>query len=198
MRLFTGCLLSLLFCLSLPADDVTDWIDDGLKAYKAGNSQEAIQSLEYAAQLIRQQKGEKLVGLFPDAPAGWRKLDGETTAMGGAMLGGGTNASISYERDDDSGDSIEISVTTDNPMIGMMSAAFSSPMMMSSSGQKMIKLKGRKAALDYDAGDRSGDINLVIADRVLVSVNGYGVTEEELRDFASGIDLDAIEAAAKE
>lgn len=198
MKHWLVALLILLPGLVTQADDVTDWIEDGLAAYKAGNRQEAIQSLDYASQLIRQLKGEQLETLFPEAPAGWKKEDSNSQSVATAYMGGGTSAGASYRRIDDSGDSIDISITTDNPMIGMLSAAFASPMMMSASGQKLIKLKGHKATLEYEASSREGDINLLIGGKVLVNISGYGVSEEELRDFASRVDFDAIEAAAGE
>ena len=197
MRLLTALLL---FVLALPlwADDVTDWIDDGKKAYTAGNYSEAAQSLEYAAQMIRQLKGESFTEVFPAAPAGWKQQDSEASAVSSSLMGGATSATTSYERERDGMyDSVRISITTDSPMLSMVSMAFSNPMFMSGDGQRMIKINGQKALLDYDASDRSGDIQIVLNQNVLISIDGSGVSEEELRSFATGIDFDKVSEIAE-
>ncbi len=197
MRLLTALLL-LMLVLPLRADDVTDWVDDGLKAYKAGNFSEAAQSLEYAAQLIRQQKGEAFTAVFPKAPAGWTQLDAEGTAVASSLLGGATGATTSYERESEGiYDNVNISITTDSPMLSMVSMAFANPMFMSGDGQRMIKINGQKALLEYDAEDRSGSIQIVLNQNVLVSVDGNGVSEDELRSFAQGIDFDKVSEIAQ-
>ena len=67
-----GALLLLLtaFSQALPADDVTESIDEALEAYKEGEYTEAIESLTYAAQVIGQKKAEQLSAFLPDAIEG--------------------------------------------------------------------------------------------------------------------------------
>jgi hypothetical protein len=178
------------------ADDVTDWIEDGLQAYRDGRNQDAISSLDYASQLIRQQKGAALEELFPAAPAGWTRGESSSVAVGSALMGGGTGASASYERENGEEGGLEISIATDNPMIGMMAMALSNPSMMAASGQKMIKLGSRKAMLEFDANDLAGTVTLLAGDAVLVTIDGYAISEDELRRFAALPDYDAIEKAA--
>ena len=177
------------------ADDVMDWINDGIEAYKSEDYSEAITNLEYAAQLIRQMKGDALTDVMPEPLSGWKQVESEGTAMGAAMFGGATGASARYEK----GDSwCTVELTTDNPMLASISMMFSNPMMLTASGQKLIKLDGEKAALDYDAGDRSGEITAAVADKVLVVVRGGNISEDDLRAYAKGIDFGKIEEIAGE
>lgn len=188
-------LILLLSLLVLPAlaDDVTDWIDEARAAYLAGKHDQAMQHLDYAAQLIRQLKGEKLVAALPAAPQGWTKEDRES-AGGAGYLGGATQAQASYQRQQgEEFSTCSIQIATDNPMLGMMLTAFASPMMLSASGQKLIKVGSQKGALDFNADDHSGTIQVVVGQKVLVTVEGSGLTEEELRAFAASVGYDVIE-----
>ena len=185
-------LLTILASLAIaaPADDVMDWIDDGVTAYKAKDYSEAITNLEYAAQLIRQLKGDALTGAMPSPLSGWKQVESEGTAVGAAMFGGSTGASARYEK----GNSwCDIQITTDNPMLAGMAMMFSNPMMLTASGQKLIKIGGEKAALDYDKDDRSGEITFVIAQNVLVQISGGEISEDDLRAYAKAIDFGKIE-----
>ena len=177
------------------ADDVMDWVNDGIEAYKNKDFSEAITNFEYAAQLIRQMKGEALTDVMPDALPGWKKVESEGTGMGAAMFGGATGANARYEK----GDSwCEIDLTTDNPMLASISMMFSNPMMLTASGQKLIKINGEKFAIDYDDGDRSGEITGAVADKVLAQIRGGNISEDDLRAYAKGVDYDKIEEIAGE
>lgn len=193
MKTWLVAICLLLGALQLRADDVTDWIEDGLQAYKAGNYPGAVESLEYAATMIRQLKGDELSGALPAAPAGWTRTEAGGSAAGAAMFGGGTGASASYERQQgDEWSSVNINVATDNPMLGAMLGAFANPMLMSGQGRRLVKIGGEKASLEFDEEGRSGEITLVIDQKVLVTVSGDGVAEAELREFATAIDYARI------
>lgn len=187
-------LFALLLLQPVLADDVTDWIDEARKAYLAGQADEAVQNLDYAAQLIRQKKGEKLEAALPDAPAGWRKTDSGSAAAGAAYFGGTTGANASYERQEgESYSTCSIAIATDNPMMSMLLASFASPMMLTASGQKLIKVGSNKASLEYEEDEKSGTVQVVVGQKVLVSVSGSGLSEEELRAFAAAVKYDVIE-----
>lgn len=191
-------LLVSLLCAPAMADDVTDWMDEARAAYVAGKSDEAMQHLDTAAQLIRQQKGAKLEAALPAAPEGWTRQESGSSG-GSSYLGGGTAATASYERQvGETFSSCSVNIATDNPMLGMMMTAFASPMILSASGQKLIKVGSQKASLEYDAGDKNGTIQVVVAQKVLVTVEGNGVSEEELRAFAAMVGYDVIEKVAQQ
>lgn len=189
-------ILVALLCAPAMADDVTDWIDEARAAYVAGKSDEAMQHLDTAAQLMRQQKGVKLEAALPAPPDGWTRQEAGSSG-GSSYLGGGTAATASYERQvGEESSSCTVNIATDNPMLGMMMTAFASPMILSASGQKLIKVGAQKASLEYDADDKDGTIQVVVAQKVLVTVEGNGVTEEELRAFAALVGYDVIEKVA--
>lgn len=184
--------LSLLVAVSLRADDVTDALAAAKDAYAAGKFSEAIQSLDYAGQLVRQAKSEQVVKLLPPAPSGWEAEEADDQSAASAFMGGMVSAQREYNRD--SGGHVTIQIQSDSPMLQSFAMVFSNPMMMTASGAKLENLKGQKLAVSYRAADKSGDVKTVIDNRYLVSIEGSDVTRDELLTFARAIDFAKLSA----
>jgi hypothetical protein len=123
----------LLAPLSLRADDVTDAIDEGMSAYKAGNFADAATSLDYAAQLIRQKRSGDFAKALPAAPKGWKAEEGEGTAAMG-MLGGAVTANREYNRENEEvSGHVTINIVADSPMMQGFLMMVSNPMIAASS-----------------------------------------------------------------
>ena len=185
-----GLIALLLFCFPVHADDIEDSIREGLEYYKNGDYTEAAGSLNYAAQLIQQKKGESLQSLLPEPLKGWAADDAESQAMGASMMGGGLTASRHYSRDDSS---VDIQIMTDSPMLQAMMMMFSNPMIAASDGGKMEKINGQKAIVKYQESEQRGDINIVAANRFLITVEGYDVSASDLKAYAAAIDYKKLE-----
>ncbi|HPE59360.1 MAG: hypothetical protein KDI15_12635 [Thiothrix sp.] len=176
--------------VSSMADEVTDSIKEATDAYEQGDHTGAIENLNYAVQLIQQQKGKALESLLPAAPDGWTAGDAESTAVGAAMFGGGVTAERRYTKGDSS---ISVQIVTDSPMLQGMMALFTNPMFASSSGGKMEKVAGQKVISSYDSTKQGGDYKIAVANRFLVTVTGDKVSKDEMDAFVEGIDFDAME-----
>ena len=168
------------------ADDVTDSINEALKQYNNGEFTDAVQSLDYASQLIRQKKGGQLEAFLPKPISGWKAEDAKSQAMGSAMFGGGVTAERSYVKGDSR---VNIKIITDSPMMQGMMMMFSNPMMAISDGGKLEKISGEKAIVKYSNDNKDGNINMVIAGRFLITVEGNDVARQDLIAFAQGIDF---------
>jgi hypothetical protein len=174
--------------VSIPvlADEVTDSINEALKQYKNGEIADAVQSLDYASQLIRQKKGGQLEAFLPAPVSGWKAEDAKSQAMGSAMFGGGVTAERSYAKGDSR---VNVKIITDSPMMQGMMMMFSNPMMATSDGGKLEKINGEKAIVKYSSENKDGNINMVIAGRFLITVEGNDVSRQDLIAFAQGIDF---------
>nr|HPQ97630.1 hypothetical protein [Thiolinea sp.] len=172
------------------ADEVTDSIKEATDAYEQGDHTSAIENLNYAVQLIQQQKGKALEALLPEAPDGWSAEEAESTAVGAAMFGGGVTAERRYTRGDSS---ISVQIVTDSPMLQGMMALFTNPMFAASNGGKMEKVAGQKVISSYDSSKQGGDYKIAVANRFLVTVTGDKVSKEDMETFVKGIDFDAME-----
>ena len=173
------------------ADDVTSSIQQALADYKAGNKKEALENLDYAAQLIRQARSEGIGTVLPQPLAGWRGEDTETHAVGAAMFGGGNGAERRYTKGNAS---ITISIMADSPMVQSLSMMFTNPMFAGAGGGKLMKVQGRKAILNFRPSSSDGQLQMIIKDRVLVTVDGYGCTKEDVINYANAINISKLES----
>lgn len=191
--IFLGAAVLALGATPLSADDVTDSIDEAVKAYKDGDYATAAASLEAAAQVVRQKRAEVFTKFLPEAPSGWTAEEPTTTAAGAAMFGGGVTAERTYAKDEAS---VTVRLVTDSPMMSAMMMMMNNPMLLSSSDTgKLERIKGQKALVKYDADSKGGEINIAVAGTMLVSVTGEGVTAAELKAFAEEMDFAKLAAA---
>ena len=194
IRKIQRILLVLLF-ISLPiaawADDVTDSINEALEQYKKGEYAGAMGSLNYASQLIGQKKGQTLETLLPKELSGWTSEKATSQAAGAAMFGGGISAERTYRKDDKD---VTVNIITDSPMLQGLMVMFNNPMFATADGGKLEKINGQKAIVKFDEEGKTGDIQLVIANRFLVKVSGNNVEQKDLKDYASAIDFNKLAA----
>ncbi|ACB74264.1 hypothetical protein [Opitutus terrae] len=183
-----SCAFGLLASTSvLRADDVTDSIDEAVKAYKANDYATAAQSLDAAAQLIRQKRADQFKALLPDAPSGWQAEDATAQAAAAAMFGGGVSAERQYKKGDAT---ITVKLITDSPIMQGVLMMMGNPMFANADGGKLERIKGQKAI--FKNKDGSGSVNVVVNGTLLVQIEGSDVTDADLRAFAEAIDYGKI------
>jgi hypothetical protein len=193
MRLRQGMAAVLLIAASASgahADDVTDQINEALKAYQNHDTQTAMAALDAASNLLRQARAEGLKKLLPAVPPGWTADNSESTAVGAAMLGGGTTASRTYHN---GSQRVEVQIIADSPMLQGMAALLNSPL-AAMGGMKTVVVNGRR--MSYNDSDNS--YMTLVADKVIVKVDGNKDTPEPtLKSFVGAIDFAAIEKLAR-
>jgi len=177
--------LCLLTSAQAEDDDVIQSINEGLEFYQGGEFAEATSSLNYAVQLIQQKKGESLGGLLPEPLEGWAAEDSQSQAAGAAMFGGGVTAERRYTR---GSSRIDIRIVTDSPMLQGIMMMFSNPMFATADGGKMERIGRQKAIVKYNGAGKSGDVQMVVDNRFLVTVEGDAVSRDELLAYAGAID----------
>lgn len=177
---------------SVKADEITDLLKKAGSAYESGDYSEAISSLDYAGQLIRQKKGEAMMKLLPDAQSGWTAEEPSSEAASGSMFGGMVAVQRRFTKDNAS---VTVKITTDSPMLAGFIGMFTNPLMVSGSGAKLETIKGQKAVVKFDGGNKSGDVNIVVAGKILVTVEGSEVSREALTAYAGSIDYAKLSAA---
>jgi hypothetical protein len=190
-RRITICVV-LTFLLAIPvfADDITESISEALESYNNGDFTEAVSTLNYAAQLIQQKKGGNLESLLPEPLTGWTAEEASSQAMGAGMFG-----AVTVERDYTKGQaSVSVTFVTDSPMIQGMAMMFSNSAFAVSDGGKLEKIAGQKAIVKYDAADKWGEIQIMVANRFLVMIEGDGVAKSDLQEYAEVIDYKKLAA----
>ncbi|MEN8191109.1 MAG: hypothetical protein ABFS19_14775, partial [Thermodesulfobacteriota bacterium] len=106
--------------------------------------------------------------------------------LGTAVFGGGVTVSRDYTKDDGS---VSIEIVSDSPVLQSVMVMLNNPMFAGASGGSLKTIKGQRAIVKYDDGDRSGDINIVVAGRFMVTVKGDRVDQETLVGYAESIDF---------
>jgi hypothetical protein len=96
------------------ADDVTDQIDNALRAYQNHDTQTAIAALGAASSLMRQSRADVLKKLLPPPPPGWTADAAASSAVSVAMLGGVITASHAYYNGDQR---VEVQLAADSPLL---------------------------------------------------------------------------------
>jgi len=166
-------------------DDVLTTIEQAVKQYKAGDLSGAASNVEYAAQLIRQKKSEKMKELLPKPLAGWQGEKASAQAMGTAVFGGGVTVSRKYTR---GGSRVDVEIVSDSPVLQSVMMMLNNPMFAGAGGGNLQTIKGQRAIVKYDPSAKKGEIDIVVAGRFMITVKGQNVEEKELVDYAAGVD----------
>jgi hypothetical protein len=161
------------------ADEITDAIDQGRKAYQGNDLASAKQSLDLASQLIGQKNAEAFGKLLPNALAGWTAEEVQTTAVGAVGFGAST-ASCSYQRAN--GDRIEVQITGDSAIIMQYATFLSNPQIAGAMG-KIVTVGSLRALQSQD-----GDVHMIVANKYLVAVQGNGSPADKVA-YAKAVDI---------
>jgi hypothetical protein len=182
--------LTLVWATAVMGDEITDRLKNGTDLYNQQKYSDAIAEINYALQLIHQKQADELVKYFPEAPSGWTASTAETGAATAAFMGGMTSASREYNHS--SGGWVEITMSMDSPMLSSILMFLSNPMM--AMGKRIETIAGEKAIIEYDEDGKSGDINMAIANKLLLTVDGNDVTLDQLKGFVNAMDLGKLKA----
>jgi hypothetical protein len=186
--------LSLTVCLgALPVrseDNVLDTIKEATRQYASGDYTAAAANLDYAAQLVRQQKSERMKAMLPEPLSGWQGKEASAQALGAAILGGGVTVSREYQKETST---VAIEIVSDSPVLQSVLMMLNSPMFAGAGGGKLETVKGQRAVLKYDNEKKSGELFVVVASRFVVTVKGRPATKEELLAYGEAIDYQILE-----
>lgn len=182
---------------SLPyADETIDQIDAAKQAYQAGQLRQAVQELQFALSQIQEKLDQEYTKLMPGPLEGWSAEVPQAQTAAIAMMGGGTQVSRRYSRGD-RGESVELRILADSPLLQVMSMMLSNPMMMRSEpGTKPYRLGKHRGLIKNQTGSMEWEINLMVSGRILVQAVGQGMqVSQALEDYLKTLDLEAVERA---
>ena len=175
---------AVLFAFAVPAfaDDITEAIDQARKSYQTGDMAGAKQSLDLASQLIGQKNAESFAALLPAPLPGWKAEKAQTTALG-QMAFGASTANRSYTNA--KGDNVEVQITGYSAMIMQFATLLNNPGIAGAMG-KIIRIGSQRAIQT-----REGDINIVVANKFLVNVNGSADADSKMA-YAQAVNFDKL------
>ena len=185
--------LAVLF-LALPLhageDTVLSTIKEATRQYQAGDYSGSASNLDYASQLIRQKKSEKMKDLLPEPLPGWDGKEASAQALGAAVLGGGVTVSRDYTRGPTT---ISVEIVSDSPVLQSVLMMLNNPVFAGAGGGRLETVKGNRSVLKFDSGKKSGELYIVVASRFVVTVKGRQVAREDLLAYGEAMDYRVLE-----
>lgn len=185
--------LAVLF-LALPLhageDTVLSTIKEATRQYQAGDYSGSASNLDYASQLIRQKKSEKMKDLLPEPLPGWDGKEASAQALGAAVLGGGVTVSRDYTRGPST---ISVEIVSDSPVLQSVLMMLNNPVFAGAGGGRLETVKGNRSVLKFDSGKKSGELYIVVASRFVVTVKGRQVAREDLLAYGEAMDYRVLE-----
>ena len=176
------------------ADDILEAIQEATEAYNEKAYTEAVESLEYAKQLIQQLTSEGLKNFLPKPLEGWKAKEAKSQNLG--MMGGSAGIEQEYWKagNGNQGRSrVTLSIMGESPMFQGMMAMFN-PAIVGSTGGKLQKIKRNKAIVKYSADNRDGEIMINVDKKYLVIVKGSNVDKEDLMNYAKAINYKGLKS----
>lgn len=199
-KLLISCFLLFFILYSAVAQDpdIEGNLATAKSAYNSGNYEEARFTLQQTLSDLNQIIGEEIQKLLPDEMGGLSTYQEADEMIGNTGMGIVVNRT--YQNPDQPDKSVEVSIVDHSPMIAMVNTFLSSPMlsgmMMASSGQKAVKIKGYKGMLeknvDEDSHIISYTINVPFGDSLLTIETNSFDSEKEVIAMSNTIPLDQI------
>lgn len=176
------------------ADEVTEQIKEALEFYEKGNYSEAVGNLNFAVGQIQQKQAAGLKGVFPEPLEGWKAKDSTGEFAPAAFMGGGVSASRNYYVEENDR-TVDIEIVSDSPLLQSVMMFFTNPAFTASQPDtKLVKIGGHKALQKFNQQDREGEINIVIASRMLVSIKSRGSDKpDDMLAYANAMDYSQLE-----
>ncbi|WP_417916534.1 hypothetical protein [Candidatus Electronema sp. JC] len=173
----------------LANDDIINVIEQAVRQYRANDLAGAISNLDYAAQLIRQKKSERMKALLPEPLPGWQAKAAAAKSLGAAVFGGGSTVSRDYFT---ASSVLSMEIVSDSPVLQSIIMMLNNPLFAGASGGNIQTIKQQRAMIKYNANDRSGEINIVVAGRFIVTIKGRAVDQDTMLRYAEAMDFEAL------
>ncbi len=193
---FLGIVVAI-FLLATPAfgDNVIESLEKAKTLYNEGKYYKAVTELNFAIGLIQDKQLDRFKALLPEPPPGWKADPAEGSRAPGQLMGGGITVSRRYVSED--GQEIHIEMITDSPLLSSVMMLLSNPMIMG--GGRLVAINGEKGIEEWNPQDKSGKIQIVLLNRMLITVSGNNLKSKSvLYGFAKKLDFSKIKKAMEE
>ena len=188
--LFAQALFTFSPSLHAAEDTVLSTIKEATRQYQAGDYSGSASNLDYASQLIRQKKSEKMKELLPEPLSGWEGKEASAQALGAAVLGGGVTVSRDYTR---GASTISVEIVSDSPVLQSVLMMLNNPVFAGAGGGRLETVKGHRSVLKFDSGKKSGELYIVVASRFVITIKGRQVAREDLLAYGEAMDYRVLE-----
>jgi len=175
------------------ADTVPAQIEAARVAYQKNDLSRTARALEAALTDIHDRLGKALAETMPPAATGWQADPPEVQGLG--QVGGGLAVTRAYSQNQAS---LNASLFLDSPAVESAAALFANPAAAAAQpNMKRLKVGGEDALLRYDSSTKTGEITVVLGNRVLLSIEGDNIANADaLTEAAKGWNIGKIKGLA--
>ncbi|HSN23853.1 MAG TPA: hypothetical protein VLS45_06745, partial [Methylomicrobium sp.] len=110
-------------------------------------------------------------------------------SLGAAVFGGGSTVSRDYFT---ASSALSVEIVSDSPVLQSIIMMLNNPLFAGASGGNLQTIKQQRAMIKYNEQDRSGEINIVVAGRFIVTVKGRAVDQDTLLRYAEAMDFEIL------
>jgi len=192
---------AILTMLSVQAQDIKSSLDAAQTAYAANESLQARENLQQSLIDLNNLIGKEILALMPSSLGSQAVVSDKDNVMGGTGFAGLlVNRTYSSEKTKE----VNITLANESPMIAMVNAFLSNPMlsglMGSQTGQKKVTIHGYKGMLERSDDEGSPlrfTINVPLDDSLYTFESIGFDSEQEVINMAQQIPLDKIASFLK-
>jgi len=187
LRILIASITILTLSLSLArADEIGDQIEKGKSLYAQQKFSQAVNELRFAVGQIMGKIAELYIQALPQAVSGWEANEPETQSAGMEFLGGGISVKRHFYKNE--GASVDVGFVSDSPMLSSLMMMIGNPMFLG--GNKLVTIKGEKCVEEWNESEKSGKLDIVIENRIMVTIEGSGLAnKDDLYSYANAVDL---------
>ena len=157
---------------ALAADDVPLKLDSARAAYQKGDLARAARDVEAALKAMQERLGRIFAETLPTLSNRWKPDEVEIQGLG--EIGGGLSITRAYTRDDQS---LNASLLLDSPAGESAQALLAAP--VAQQHVRKVKVGGEEAVLRFDPSTSTGEITMMVGNRVVLEVQGDNITSAD-------------------
>lgn len=167
-------------------------IDAAKKAVDADKLGAAIAALQAAIKDLQKKQRTQVLAALPK-PDGWQiedqQPDEQADNLAAGLLGGGFTVTRRYRNGDKS---MNVEVTANSPLIGMLSMLFANPTLIQADGGEIVKYGAHKAILKK-SGDNGQELSILMHETHLIKVSSEGLSADDLLKVFDQACVDRLE-----
>ncbi len=172
-------------------NEFADTIKKANEQFQAGRLSEAERQLQFAQQIIRDQRSLNLKACLPTGLPGWSIEESTTESsdssiIGLALIGNNATAKRVFKN---STSRVECSISSDPPLLQQFAAILNSPLMNIANNSRLEQINGEVSRVTYDESERNGELILIYGSRFLINVKGTDISRADLVEFAKKFDF---------
>ncbi|MCI5146510.1 MAG: hypothetical protein D3923_13530, partial [Candidatus Electrothrix sp. AR3] len=105
---------------------------------------------------------------------------------------GGWGVTVSRDYFTAQGATVSIEIVSDSPVLQSIIMMLNNPLFAGASGGNLQTIKQQRAIVKYDEKEQDGEVNIVVASRFIVSLEGHKIDLAMLIRYAEAVDFEAL------